>query len=137
LLLVVLSGCAVPGPLGWELELADRNQRADAKVIEATVLAGGCSGEAIFEAQLREGARLEGMPLELAAGTWGFAGSARDEDCVVIAAGCTELETPATGPVVVMLETLAYDEPSCTATCDAGRCPPIAIADDAAGEVSP
>ena len=119
LLLTAGFGCeGDPQPLGWELEFEEGALLSRAAVVEALILDGGCDGEEISSTEIVRGELSMAMSPVLADGRWAFVGRARDASCTLFAEGCTEVELPTVGPVVVVLmaDRLLYDgrpAPSC------------------------
>jgi hypothetical protein len=126
---LTLVGCeGDPQPLGWELEFEGRTLLERARVVEATILEGGCSGEELYSVEVVMGELSNAEVPVLADGTWGFAGRARDESCVLFAEGCTEVELPTVGPVVVILTPRGAEIPACSSTfCEGGRCSDVPV----------
>ncbi len=123
-LLALLSGCkGDPRPLGWEIEFDQPALLSRATVVEAVILEGGCDGEERFSTEVVMGELSAADVPVLADGTWGFAGHARDESCTLFAEGCTIVELPEVGPVVVTLSARSMEVPACSRTfCEGGRC---------------
>lgn len=109
--------------LEWGVRFASTEDRTRARLVEVSILRGGCDGDLVF----RTGVLLVpggtvAMPPNLGAGFYGFASRARDESCSWFVAGCEEATLPTMAPVIVTLEAAA-ESPACLAEqCDDGRC---------------
>jgi len=123
-LLILAFGCkGDPRPLGWELEFEDSALLSRATVVEAVILEGGCDGTELSSTEVVRGELSMAVSPTLADGRYAFVGRARDSSCTLFAEGCTEVELPTVGPIVVVMSTRPAEVPACSTTfCDGGRC---------------
>lgn len=115
------ASCGDAPELTWEIEFADPTLADRAVLVEGRILSGGCGGEELYASTATRDMGPE-MPSSLEPGTYGFAGRARDVDCLWFAEGCVEITLPGEETVTVSLEGSA-ETPACPAAeCDAGEC---------------
>lgn len=108
--------------LAWEYRFEPLTLRDDARVIEARVLLGGCSGDELAAYRFAPGERSAVAPAPLEAGRYGLEIEARDATCRWYARGCTELEVPTSEAAVQVVVTSIATRDDCPATCSDGLC---------------
>jgi hypothetical protein len=119
-LLVALLGCDGDEPASWWFEFESPALASRAVEIEAVILQGGCSSTTSVFGD-RFGVReLASTPPALDPGMYGFAGRARDADCVWFAYGCSDVLLPAAGATVWLRASTEEVEPGCEEPPDAG-----------------
>jgi len=118
LLTLAVSGCDTPArDLEWVVSFADPAVASQATGIDAQVIVGGCSSDAIvFETSFGLD-EIGPMPPVLSPGNYGFAVTARNDRCETIAEGCTPITLPLEDGSLV--ETVLV-ESATAATCDSG-----------------
>ncbi|AKF08699.1 PE-PGRS family protein [Sandaracinus amylolyticus] len=90
--------------------------------IEASVHEGGCSGDVLYRAVLRDGQAGMALPL-LGRGTYGFRAHALDAECVIFAEGCVQVSLPAGDPHVLVVLDERTPSPACdSSACGGGGC---------------
>jgi len=108
----------------WTFTFDDPTVAESAAVVEARVLSGACDGPVVHAEIIERGATAT-MPVGLAPGRYGLFGEARDEECEVIARGCTPASFPAASgarfEVALITEPTPARPPAC-AVCMVGRC---------------
>ena len=122
-----LAGCAEDSPrdLRWQISFAPGVDAEGARGIEASILAGGCTGEPQYVARARVGVAFDTRPDVLDPGTYGFAARAMDRNCEFFAEGCTSVVLPRADAAVVSVRLFAVDTPvaGCRSVdCDDGLC---------------
>lgn len=121
--LALLPACAPsPIPLAWHIEFATPELLARAEVVDARILRGGCDGPEIFGLELRAGETMGPVPPSLEPGTYGFAASALDAECVLFAHDCEVVTLPGARSVLDMLEDVTERQLCTGARCDLGAC---------------
>jgi hypothetical protein len=118
---LVLFGCGGDS-IAWEYRFESIALRDEARVIEARVLRGGCSGEELAAYRFAPGERSAVAPAPLEDGRYGLEIEARDEACRWFARGCAEVEVPSDVRVVQVVVSASTAREACPATCEAGGC---------------
>lgn len=128
----------------WVIRFPDATIQGLTTVIVARIHSGDCTGPDVYAVEVRTDGTSGGMPTPppvLGKGSYGLTAEARDATCNVIARGCTVLDLPKDGAVVVNLTRLSPTTLACapdlclTGTCtaaDAG--PPMDGGLDAGGD---
>jgi hypothetical protein len=124
LAVVLLTACRETHTLRWEGRFVNPADAERTRTLEAEVIEGGCApgaGRSVYRAERMPPEALPAVPT-LAEGVYGFHLRARDERCVIIAAGCTEagLALPDGALVTTRLEPSAETAPC--PLCVAGGC---------------
>ncbi|MBI2893413.1 MAG: hypothetical protein HYY06_07660 [Deltaproteobacteria bacterium] len=118
---VVLGGC-LPSDLEWTVTFATQDLADRAVAVEGSILEGGCEGgTTLYSATIGE---ISDDPPLLEAGTFGFAGRARNVQCQWYAAGCKTLELPASDDAVAVMLDAEAGGPFCEGPCLDGACGP-------------
>src|SRR5688500_14196274 len=102
--MVCLAGCSAPERPGldWEIRFQPEVLRATAVVVNAQVRRVGCdAADVVYSTEIRRGTAMRMVVASLAPGAYGFFAEARDEDCALIASGCSSLVLPANEPTVI------------------------------------
>ena len=126
-LLLLAAGCEPdPRGLSWGVRFSSDGDRDRAVLVRAQILRGGCTGDEIYATDLdpsRPGAMLASPP-ELEPGAYGFAGRARDADCVWFAQGCSDAVLPLANDATIFVNLLGgFDDRACPEEeCVDGRC---------------
>src|SRR5690349_22377709 len=103
-LALVLPACAPSGPtLRWAIDFASPALRTRTDSVVARVLAGGCTGDVIYETQLRSTGSMTVPPPPLAAGSYGLAAFALDDHCEYVGSACRAIDLPMEGEVMLLL----------------------------------
>lgn len=123
----LLGSCASTDQYDFQVAFDAAVSRDRVSVVHTEIRRGGCSGVSLHSVDLEH----DGSPLgdtvsggkDLDAGRYGFAASIRDDNCVVFAEGCVEVDLPdAPSPVVVTVSPVT-ESPLCDTTdCAAGSC---------------
>lgn len=124
---LVSAGCdGGPNQSDWVIRFPDTTIQSVTTVVVATIHSGDCTGPFVYGVEVRTAAGMTGMPMPppvLAKGSYGLTAEARDSSCNVVARGCTVLDLPKDGAVVVNLTRLMPSVLACaTAACRDGTC---------------
>jgi len=124
LLFGTMLGCS-PRDLDWSFRFESDALRARARVVEVSVLEGGCEGErVVYAADHAPGLAPPPAP-RLGPGRYGLRGRARDAECAWFASGCEEVTLPGKDDALIeiVMGSLPLEEPACTTgVCAEGRC---------------
>lgn len=118
---LVLFGCGGDS-IAWEYRFESIALRDEARVIEARVLRGSCSGEELAAYRFAPGERSAVAPAPLEDGRYGLEIEARDDVCVWFARGCAEVEVPSDVRVVQVVVSASASRDACPGACEAGVC---------------
>jgi hypothetical protein len=120
-LALALFGCGGDS-IAWEYRFESIALRDEARVIEARVLRGGCSGEELAAYRFAPGERSAVAPAPLEDGRYGLEVEARDDACRWFARGCAEVEVPSDVQVVQVVVSASSAREACPGACEAGVC---------------
>lgn len=108
----------------WNFTFAENSLKTRAAVVEARILADGCSGSRVLYETSIDPSTNATSPEELTPGTYGFFGRAGDVDCRWFAEGCVEKTLPLDEEESISVRLLEIQQQiyCYTGTCVDGLC---------------